>query len=102
MYRDQGVVCPPNLVKNAFQTGALDNIDSDPKSTMAKWSFHGTAISIVSHVNDNSIVVHDPITLSNVGKKSNKVSLPDDFAVVPAAFLRNKSPVVPKVESLKF
>ena len=56
MYRDQGVVCPPNLVKNAFQTGALDNIDSDPKSTanLAKWSFHGTAISIVSLVNDTS------------------------------------------------
>ena len=47
-HREQ-VVCSSNMRSNVFTTSAIDNIDHNPSSTTAKWSFHGTAISLLQH-----------------------------------------------------
>lgn len=46
---EHGVVCPPVLRRQLFTTSALDNIDHDPTTTIAKISFHGTSESFFQH-----------------------------------------------------
>ena len=48
-FNNDGVVCPPKLQSSLFTTAAVDNIDYNPSSAMAKDSFHGTGISIIQH-----------------------------------------------------
>lgn len=48
-YNEEGAVCPTNLLKGVFTTGAADNIDHDTSSTTAQTCFHGTAISLMQH-----------------------------------------------------
>ena len=43
------VVCPPLFKGNVFTTSAVDNIDHNPSATTAKYSFHGTGISLLQH-----------------------------------------------------
>ena len=89
---------PPNLHKDCFQTGALDNIDNDPKSTTGKWAFHGTAISVTSHVTSENQGERGEITLIDQSEHRAKVdTLPDEYAIVPPAALQNKSSCVPLV-----
>jgi hypothetical protein len=38
--------CESRPTKSAEGTGALDNFDHDPSSTLAQGSFHGTGMSI--------------------------------------------------------
>ena len=45
-YKEEGVVCPPNLRKGLYTVGALDNIDHNPSSTTSQDSLHGTGMSI--------------------------------------------------------
>jgi hypothetical protein len=96
-YGQEGLVCPGNLRKNVFTTGALDNLDWDPSSTTATGSFHGTAISVVNHVSASRPGdARDPLTLNGYSPHKTIGSLPDEYTVVPPAFLRNKSPIVPR------
>ena len=47
LFQTEQVVCPPILKSNVFTTSAVDNIDHNPSSTTAKYSFHGTGISLI-------------------------------------------------------
>ena len=98
IYKRNDVVCPPNLHKNVFQTGALDNLDNDPKSTTAKWSFHGTAISLTSHLSSDQMGERSEIiSISDTVHKTKVDTLPGEYAIVPPAALQNKFPMVPAV-----
>ena len=55
-YSEEGLVCPPTLIKGLFTTAAIDNIDHNPSSTTAKDSFHGTSITVFQHPEEH----HDP------------------------------------------
>ena len=46
---EEHVVCPSKLHFSLFTTSAVDNIDHNPSSTMAKGSLHGTRISLFQH-----------------------------------------------------
>lgn len=39
----------PHLTTGVFTTAAVDNIDHNPRSTSANYSFHGTGISLIQH-----------------------------------------------------
>ena len=45
-FHAEKIVCPSNLKLKLFTTGAVDNIDHNPRSTTATGSLHGTAISL--------------------------------------------------------
>lgn len=49
LYSKENCVCPPNLAINVFTTAAVDNIDHNPTSNGATYSFHGTGISLMQH-----------------------------------------------------
>ena len=48
-FEKEHVVCPPKFRFSLFTTSAVDNIDHNPSSTMAKGSLHGTGISLFQH-----------------------------------------------------
>lgn len=102
-FEKDSVMCPPKLRKDLFTTGALDNIDHNPRATTAKDSFHGTAISLVQHsrsdrencgnvrkvnVIDESIVKHRSVQ-----------ELPEYYtlSVQPIVLFKNNDPFIPKV-----
>ena len=97
-YEAEGVVCAPNLVKNIFTTGAVDNLDHNPSSTTSSSSFHGTAISIMQHPAPEDDIRHarPVIDAKSQGKRSIP-QLPASYATVHPAALFNKNPVVPPV-----
>ena len=43
-FKKKGVVCPSQLRKGLFTVAAIDNIDHNPSSNTAKFSFHGTGM----------------------------------------------------------
>ena len=94
-YISQGLVCPPSLPKGVFCTSAIDNLDHDPSSTHANWSFHGTAISITCHP---TLDLPPSSSLLADNKVTKNVSLLEDYRMVPEAFLKNKSPTVPDLD----
>ena len=101
-YVKEGVVCPANLRKNVFTTAALDNIDHDPSSSTATDSFHGTAISMVSHPTATSPGdERSTVDLLEKSQVSEEIgSLPSSYTYIPDAYIRNKAPTVPKCSSL--
>ena len=52
-YEETNNVCPPKLRNGLFTTGCVDNIDHNPSSRTAKDSFHGTAITLAQHPEEN-------------------------------------------------
>lgn len=46
-YVQDDCVCPPSLTEGIFTTSAIDNIDHNPTSSSANYSFHGTGISLI-------------------------------------------------------
>ena len=52
-YEETNSVCPLKLRNGLFTTGCLDNIDLSPSSRTAKDSFHGTAITLTQHPEEN-------------------------------------------------
>lgn len=94
-YNANNVVCPPNLAANRFVTGAFDNIDYDPSSNTAKWSFHGTAISINTHSveGDERFKIPDwlEVPRSNDGLKK----LPYEYTTVePISLINTTCPIL--------
>ena len=89
------MVCPANLRSGLFTTSAIDNIDHNPSATSAHDSFHGTGISLFQHpTTDYEGVSRDPQYVtqqhSEVSSKS-VMNLPEFYASVPPAILRNVS-----------
>ena len=44
-YEMEKVVCPPNMRRGLFTIAAMNNIDHNSRSAIAKDSLHGTGIS---------------------------------------------------------
>ena len=45
----KNAVCPLKLRQNLLTTAAVDNIDFNPSSAIAKDSFYGTGISLIQN-----------------------------------------------------
>ena len=45
----EDAVCPSKLQRNLFSTAAVDSIDHNPSSATAKYSLHGTSISLIQN-----------------------------------------------------
>lgn len=78
-------VCPPNLKQGLFTTAAVDNIDHNPRSTSANYSFHGTGISIIQHYdqpcnNDHQQDIY--LEKADFADRS-KLTLPKSFYEIP-------------------
>lgn len=100
-FEKDSVVCPPKLRKDLFTTGALDNIDHNPRATTAKDSFHGTAISLVQHStsdreNCRNVRKVNVIDESIVKHKSVQ-ELPEYYTSVQPIVFKNNDPFIPKV-----
>ena len=48
-FSEYGVVCPPKLHCGVHTSAAVDNIDYNPTSSTAKYSFHGSGISLIKY-----------------------------------------------------
>lgn len=81
IYMKDNCVCPPHLKLGMFTTAAVDNIDHNPRSNTANYSFHGTGISLIQHYNQPNIdgyqqVIH--LEKTDFSNKS-KPSLPKNY-----------------------
>ena len=76
-YAREGRVCPTSLLKGIFTSAAIDNIDSNPSSTTAMSSFHGTSISIFQHPAHD--IEEEPFKLEKVPMHSTKLELPVEY-----------------------
>lgn len=86
IYVKDDCVCPPHLTEGVFTTAAVDNIDHNPRSNSANYSFHGTGISLIQHYDqpDNGNcqqVIH--LEKSDFLNKS-KPSLPKSYYEIPS------------------
>lgn len=88
-------MCPPQLHKDVFTVGAVDNIDHNPTSTSAKGSFHGTAISLMQHPMADSMTHQSTVTFTSSKKKS--LVLPEYYTAVDAVMLKSVEPDVPEI-----
>ena len=78
------LVCPTEMKKDVFTTGALDNIDHNPTSNRAKGSFHGTAMSLTNHISyETSGTIRDYQKEEGVFLKKFLEDLPEEYTVVP-------------------
>ena len=93
-FEEDGVVSPACLWKGLFTVGALDNLDHNLCSTTVVTSFHGTGISLFqSPTKTTHGESGQPIRMQPSG--SQKHSLPDSYATVPAVVLKTTAIVVP-------
>lgn len=86
IYMKDNCVCPPHLQLGVFTTAAADNIDHNPRSNSANYSYHGTGISVIQHHNQPSNdgfqqVIH--LEKADFLNKS-KPSLPKNYYEVPS------------------
>lgn len=84
-YMENDCVCPPNLKQGLFTTAAADNLDHNPRSTTANYSFHGTGISIIQHYDQPSNNEHQQDIHLEKADFSNrsKLTLPKSYYEVP-------------------
>ncbi len=93
-YENQGIVCPPILEKHLFTTGQLDNLDHDPRATLSKDSFHGTAISITQHPQqDTTLCNGQRLSLKDIPRSRSIQELPEDYTCVKATELPDTEPI---------
>ena len=50
VFKREGVVCPLNFRHGVFTTAATDNLNINPSSAKAMFSFHGTASYLNLHM----------------------------------------------------
>ncbi len=100
-YSADGVVCPLKLNSGLFTTAAVDNIDYNPTSATAKESFHGTGISLIQHpsyISEGSNR-HKSVICQSAPSSRSVAHLPSEYTSVAPASIRNKSFIVPCVDS---
>ena len=71
-----GVIVPLQAVPNVFTTGNFDNVDSNPSSTTAKTSLHGTCISIHQHFNSDLQQVDNQVNILDEAEMGHKAVRP--------------------------
>ena len=90
-FEKESVVCPSQLRKDVSTTAAIGNIDHNPSSTTASYSFHGTTISLVQH---------PTATINGTVQEVKAISeLPIAFGNVPPAVLLVNDPIIPEPPS---
>ena len=100
-FEEEHVVCPPKLCFSLFTTSAVDNIDHNPSSTMAKGSLHGTGISLFQHSSEIAQGGDHSVSITDDSVSTKKLTpLPDSYANVPPLVLSKKDPVIPAVNGL--
>ena len=82
-YHHDDVVCPPQLSKNIFTCGAVDNIDHNPSAKTAHDSFHGTAISLMQFPTSEKIGEESVRVPIDFVKQSKISPLPQRYILVP-------------------
>ena len=99
-FRVEDVVCPPKLRHGLFTTGAVDNIDHNPSSAIAKDSFHGTGISLMQHPSHTHGGADRGVLVIGQGGSSTKsvTPLPSAYTIVPPAALKTKVFSAPAVQ----
>ena len=93
-YQFDQVVCPPQLSKEVFTCGAVDNIDHNPSARTAHDSFHGTAITLTQFPTSKLPEENQVRVLPNVVKRSKLSQLPQKYTLVPPATAMS-DPVIP-------
>lgn len=78
LYSEDSRICPPNLELNVFTTSAIDNIDHNPSSNGATYSFHGTGISLIQHPTTLS-VRKAQFTLTKQDFEPKPIKLPQNY-----------------------
>ncbi|XP_041473700.1 uncharacterized protein LOC121422610 [Lytechinus variegatus] len=94
------VVCPPKLRHRLFTTGAVDNVDHNPSSAMARDSFHGTGISLIQHPSHTNEGQQRGVVVigQNVSPNKSVVPLPSEYTSVPPVAIRKQHFTAPAVE----
>ena len=97
-----GVVCPPKMRSGVFTSAAVDNIDYNPTSSTTKDALHGTGISLIQHLTDQSEGHDRGVVVINQSSSSTKTiaPLPTNYTSVPPAALKTKEFTVPSVQGL--
>ena len=80
-FQEDGCVTPVSLRKGLFCVGGLDNLDHNPSSNTATFSFHGTAISIFQFTESENEVERRPV-LTIPPLDNEKHHLPETYATV--------------------
>lgn len=101
-FRVDGVVCPPKMRSGVFTSAAVDNIDYNPTSATAKDALHGTGISLIQHLTDQSEGNDRGVVVINQSSSSTKsiAPLPTNYTNLPPAAMRTKEFSVPSVQGL--
>ena len=100
-FEEEHVVCPQKLCFSFFTTSAVDNIDHNPSSTMAKGPLHGTGISLFQHPSEIVQGEDRSVSITDDSVSTKKLTpLPDSYANVPKLVLSKKDPVIPAVNGL--
>ena len=94
-YHVDQVVCPPQLSKDVFTCGAIDNIDHNPSARTAHDSFHGTAITLTQFPNSDLHSKNQVWVPPNITKQRKISQLPQKYTLV-APVTATSDPVVPK------
>ena len=100
-FEEENVVCPIKLRTELSTTSAIDNIDHNPSATSAHDSFHGTGISLFQHpTTDKMGIIRNSryAPYESCQRHSKTVmDLPDFYANVPPAILRNTHLCIPEM-----
>ena len=100
-FEEEHVVCQPKLCFSLLTTSAVDNVDYNPSSTMAKGSLHGTGISLFQHPSEIVQGEDRSVSIIDDSVSTKKLTpLPDSYANVPPLVLSKKDPVIPAVNGL--
>lgn len=78
LYSEDNRICPPNLELNVFTTSAIDNIDHNPSSNGATYSFHGTGISLIQHPSTASLR-KTQLSLTKEDFQPKEIRLPQNY-----------------------
>lgn len=78
LYAEDNRICPPNLNLNVLTTSAIDNIDHNPSSNGAAYSFHGTGISLIQHPTTTQLSTSQ-LTLTKKDFETKPIRLPQSY-----------------------
>ena len=98
-YEETNNICPPKLRNGLFTTGCVDNTDHDPSSRTAKDSFHGTAITLTQHPEENRSGENRAITKidPNIIKQKRLLELPKSYTEIRPVALKVNDFHAPKI-----
>ena len=98
-YEETNNVFPPKLRNGLFTTGCVDNIDHNPSSCTAKDSFHGTAITVTQHPEENRSGENRAITKidPNIIKQKKLLELSKSYTEIRPVALKVNNFHAPKI-----